>query len=238
MMTIGRHRVKSHMSMEYDFSGIRILEGSLVPVDWHLSVDLVAIDKKGNKSFEDAELNANIAYQKLYFWLETNLPNIVMVNVSDETDLYIANLSSNIMMYCPEEPFDDVIAQLLHCKLSALADGNLLVGEIRIKGSDMTVKYSFEPGEDGYNLAATTEEYYTEGKTRDTEPWWLRNDGFCFEFVRPDDIKVSDEEFYKGIVDPLTEFDKVIQEMADREIGVTKEPARIVQVEKWKPKKV
>lgn len=238
MMTIGRHRVRSHMSMEYDFSGIRLLEGSLVPVDWHISIDLVALDKKGSKSHDEAELNANMAYQRLYFWLEANLPNIVAVDVSNQDDLYIANLVSNIMLYCPAEPFDDVIAQLLHCKLSALADGHLLVGELRIKASDMTVQYSFEPGEFGYNLPETTEEYYTESKTKDAEPWWLRNDGFSFEFVRPDDLEIPEEEFYKEIIDPLVEFEKVIQDMADRAIGVTKEPARIVQVEKWKPKKV
>lgn len=238
MMTIGRHKVKSHMSMEYDFSGIRILEGSLIPVDWHISVDLVALDKKGGKSLEESEVNANIAYQKLYFWLETNLPNVVMVDVSNQNDLYIANLSSNIMMYCPEEPFDDIIVRLLHCKLSVLADNNLLVGEIRIKSTDMTVQYSFEPNDLGYNLAETTEEYYTETKTKDVEPWWLRNDGFCFEFVRPDDMSVSDEEFYKDIIDPLTEFSVAIQEMSDKTIGAVREPARIVQVEKWKPKKV
>lgn len=236
MMIVGRHRVKNYMSMEYDFTGIRIIESTLMPVDWHVSINLVALDKKGKS--EDAELNANIAYQRLYFWLETNLPNIIMVNVSSEDDLYIANLSSNLMMYCPEDPYDDVIVQLLHSKLTALADGHLLVGEIKIKASDMTVQYSYEPGESGYNLPATTEEYYTEGKARDKSPWWARNDGFSFEFIRPDDATISDEELYKDIVDPMLEFDRVMGEASDRAIGVAKEPARIVQVEKWKPKKV
>ena len=235
MMQVGKHRIKNHMSMEYSFTGIRILSGSLIPVDWHISIDMVALDKKG-KGKADAEYNATVAYQKLFFWLETNLPGIIAVDVEDEDDLYIANLSSNIMLYCPAEPYDDVIVQLLHSKMSALSNGNLLIGEVRIKGSDMSVQYSFEPDEGGYNFPTTTAEYYTEGTARDEKPWWMRDDGFSFEFIRPDDIELSDEELFKDIVDPMDEFNKVINEM-DINIGI-KEPARIVQVEKWKPKKV
>ena len=234
MMTIGKQRIKNHMSMEYYFTGIRILSGSLIPVDWHISVDMVAIGKKG-KTTEDAEYNATVAYQKLYFWLETNLPGIIAVDVSNDDDLYLANLSSNIMLYCPAEPYDDVIVQLLHSKFTALADGNLLIGEVRVKGSDMSVRYSFE-AEGGYNLPDKTEDYYTEGVARDKKPWWMRNDGFSFEFIRPSNTEISNDELFKDIVDPLDEFNKVISEM-DSTMDM-REPARIVQVEKWKPKKV
>ena len=236
MMHVGKHRIKGHMSMEYDFTGIRILEGTLIPVDWHISVDLVAMDKKGK--LREAEINATTAYQKLFFWLETNLPGIIAVDVTNEDDLYIANLSSNIMLYSPTEPYDDIIVQLLHAKLTKLANNDLLVGEIRIKGSDMSVQYSYDVGEQGYNLPVTTEEYYTEGAARDVEPWWFRNDGFSFEFIKPEDTLLSDEELYKDIVDPLDEFNKIMQELTDNAIGTVREPARIVQVEKWKPKKV
>lgn len=235
MMQVGKHKIKNHMSMEYSFAGIRILSGGLTPVDWNISIDMVALDKKG-KGGGDAEYNATVAYQKLFFWLDTNLPGIIAVNVEDADDLYIANLSSNIMLYCPVEPYDDIIVQLLHSKMVALADGHLLIGELRIKGSDMSVQYSFEPDVTGYNLPATTAEYYTEGTARDEKPWWMRDDGFSFEFIRPDDTDMTDEELFKDIVDPMSEFNKVVNEM-DINIGI-KEPARIVQVEKWKPKKV
>ncbi len=235
MMIMGKHRIKNHMTLEYDFAGIRILNGSLVPVDWHLTVDLVALDKK-NKNKEEAEYKATVAYQKLYFWLDTNLPNIVILDVNDEDDLYIANLSSNIMMYCPGEPYDDTIAELLHSKLSVLADGHLLVGEVQIKGSDMSVKYTFDTTDGEYSLPETTADYYTEGITRDEAPWWARNDGFCFEFIRPEDSEVPPDELFKDIVDPLDEFTRIIEEA--RNVTAAREPAGIVQVEKWKPKKV
>lgn len=237
MMIIGKHRIKNHMTMEYDFTGVRILSGCLIPVDWHISVDLAAYEKKG-KSVEENEFDATLAYQKVFFWLETNLPNTVMVDVSEEDDLYIANLSANIMFYCPSEPHDDLIAQLLHSKIATLAGDSLLLGAVRIKASDVTVQYTFDASDAGYNLPVETAEYYTSSKVRDELPWWMRPDGFSFEFVRPDDTELSDEELYKDVVDPLDGFENAMKEMTDRFMGATREPARIVQVEKWKPKKV
>jgi len=225
------------MTLEYNFTGIRIQESVLTPVDWKLTIDLVATGKKG-KTKDEVEYEAGITYQKIYFWLDTNLPHILMVDVSNEDDLYISNLSSNIMMYCPGNPGDDMIIRLLHSKVSALADPELIVGEMHLKGSDTSLQYTFDCADGDYDLPATTTEYYTEGTTRDTQPWWTRNDGFCFEFVRPADTEIPDEELFKDISDPMDEFRRIMSEMVDTHIGLVREPARIVQVEKWKPKTV
>ena len=237
MIKKGRHLIKSHMTLEYDFTGIRIQDGSLTPVDWKLTVDLVAVGKK-KKAKEEIEYDAGITYQKIYFWLDTNLPNIVVVDVCNEDDLYIANLSTNIMMYCPDSPSDDMLIQLLHAKISSLANPDLIVGEIHLKGSDTSLQYTYDCPDSGYLLPGITADYYTEGTTRDVEPWWFRDDGFCFEFVRPEDNKLTDEELFKDISDPMDEFRRIMSEVSDMHIGLVREPARIVQVEKWKPKTV
>lgn len=237
MMKRGKHTIRSYMTLDYQFSGVRIQEGFLTPVDWVLSVNLIATDKKG-KSREDLEFKAATTFQKLYFWLDTNLPSVAVVDVGNEDDLYLANLSSNITMYCPGNPGDDIIIQLLHSKLSALAGVDLIVGEIQLKGSDSLLHYTFDREETGYLMPATVTEYYSEGVARDHIPWWNRDDGFCFEFIRPEDAEGTDEELFKDIVDPMVEFDKIMSEVANTHIGLVKEPARIVQVEKWKPKKV
>lgn len=237
MIKKGRHIIKSHMTLEYDFSGVRLQEGSLTPVDWKLSVDLVATGKKG-KSRDEIEYDSSVTFQKLYFWLDTNLPNIVVVDVSSEDDLYLANLSTNIMMYCPGSPGDDLLVQLLHSKIATLAGQELLVGEVHLRGSDSSLHYTFDCADGVYMLPKTTTEYYLDGKTRDKTPWWMRNDGFCFEFARPDDNTQTDEELFAGISDPLDEFHRVMAEMTESSIGILREPAKIIQVEKWKPKRV
>ncbi len=237
MIKKGRHIIKSHMTLEYDFSGIRLQDGSLTPVDWKLTVDLVATGKK-DKSKEDVEYDAGVTYQKVYFWLDTNLPNVIAVDVGNPDDLYIANLTTNIMMYCPDYPGDDLLIQLLHSKISALASPELIVGEIHLKGSDTSLQYTFDSSDGSYMLPKTTSEYYKEGTARDKSPWWKRNDGFSFEFIRPDDCEQTDEEYFSGVVDPMEEFHRIMAEVNDTHVGVVREPAKIVQVEKWSPKKV
>lgn len=237
MIKKGRQIIKSHMTMEFNFSGIRLQNNMLIPVNWNLQVDLVAQGKK-EKTREEIEYNASITFQKINFWLETNLPDILLVNVKSEEDLYLANLTSNIMMYCPGYTSDDLLIQLLHCKISTLANPDLLVGEIYLKGNDSPLHYTFGCDDGLYMLPKTTADYYTESATRDKKPWWLRNDGFCFEFSRPSDIEISDEELFADIVDPLEEFHRIMAEIDDENMTLLKEPAKIVQVEKWKPKKV
>ena len=237
MMKRGKQVIRSYMTLAYEFTGIRLQDGNLTPVDWTLTVNLIASMKRGKLKTE-AEYKATIIYQKLYFWLETNLPGIVFVDVGNEDDLYIANLSSNITMYCPGNPNDDMIIQLLHSKLSALSGAELEVGEIQLKSSDSSLQYTFDCPEADYVMPTTTAEYYTEGTARDETPWWSRNDGFCFEFIRPVDTEISDEELFRNIMDPMDDFERIVTELANTNIGIVKEPARIVQVEKWKPRKV
>jgi hypothetical protein len=236
-MKYGKHTIKSHMTLTYAFMGMRLQEGWLTPVEWNLSVDIAAVDKK-TKVIEDIEYKASVAYQKIYFWLDTNLPGILAVDVMSDGDLYIANLTSNIMMYCPGNPGDDMISRLLHSKINALVGDDLIVGQLTLGGNDTSVSYSFNCTDGEYMLPKTTEEYYTEGVARDKTPWWMRDDGFCSEFIRPKDIEISNEELFQDIVDPMTEFNRIIEELSDNITGKMKEPAKIVQVEKWKPKTV
>jgi hypothetical protein len=236
MMTHGKSIIRNYMTMNFQFAGTRLQDGYLTPVDWDLSVNLIVSVKK-SKLKEDAEYRASITYQKLYFWLEANLQGIVFVDVGSEDDLYIANLSSNITVYCPGNPGDDMIIRLIHAKLSTLAGNDMTVGELKLKGSDTSLQYTYDCPTGEYELPETTD-YITIGKCRDAIPWWNRNDGFCFEFVKPEDTEETDEEIFKDIIDPMTEFERTVAEMENTRIGMVKEPAKIVQVEKWKPRKI
>lgn len=227
---------KNYMTMSFEFSGVRLQDGYSTPVDWELLVNLT-LTKKKDKSKEEVEARASIIYQKLYFWLDTNLQYVLAVNVENEDDLYIANLSSNITMHCPGNPSDDLIIRLIHSKLVSLAGNDINIGKIKLKGSDTSLQYSFDCIDDDYELPDTTE-YYPCITCRDIVPWWVRNDGFSFEFARPVDSELTDEEIFSGIIDPLIEFDKIVSAMAETQLGSMREPARIVQVEKWKPRKV
>lgn len=237
-MKSGKYIIRSYMSMNYKFTGIRLQESTLTAVDWCLIINLVAKSGKVKKK-EDEQRIASLAYQRIYFWLDSNLPGILAVDVENPDDMYIANLSSNIMMYCPGNPSDDLIIQLLHSKLSALAGDSLIIGEISLTGSDTSLKYTFDSDNGEYEIPDNTADYYSEGTARDTKAWWTRNDGFCYEFIRPAGIDIPDAELFRDINDPMDEFARMIAEINDNDVpGLMAEPARIVQVEKWKPKKV
>lgn len=235
----GKNLNISLMTMEYSFTGIRIQEGLLTPVDWSLEVDLIAQEMKG-KTKQDIEYNAGIVYQKILFWLEANMHGIVMVNTMNDDDMYIANLSSNIMMYCPGNPSDDMLIRLLHAKLTSLSSEDLIVGLIKLKGSDTSIRYEFDCTNGEYELPKQISEYFADGPTLDDAPWWMRDDGFCFEFLKPDELDIPEEEkeILRTRVDPMDEFERVIGELKNATLGIVKEPAKIVKVEKWKPRKV
>ena len=232
-MMIGKQRVNSYMTLEYSFVGMRVVSGMLTPVTWEISVD-IAVPEKKNKSREENEHNATMAYQKLFFFLDTNLPNSIMVNVESEQDMMIANTTNNITVYCPGHPYDDLIVRLLHCKFVSLSYGELSIGDMRIKSTDMSVTYTF--GGNEYELPENVSDYITMPcESKFAEPWWDRDDGFCFEFLKPMNMVDSDEDPFKNIVDPIEEFYRIIAESAPEQ---EREPARIIKVDKWVPKKI
>lgn len=239
-MSVGKHKIKSHMTLAYDFTGMRLQDGCFTPVSWELKVNLIAPSNTSKKLKDELELRSGIAYNRMYFWLETNLSSVIMVDVTNKDDLYLSNLSTNITLYCPGDVNDDHLIQLLHAKLNALAGDALIVGEMTLKGDDTSVMYTFDCANEQYELP-TDVLTYIERESRDTTPWWYRDDGFCFEFVKPTQEEGEEpipDNIFEDIVDPMTEFEKILQEATESYIGIIKEPARIVQIEKWKPKTV
>jgi len=238
MMNIKKTQIHNHMTLEYGWTGIRIPEDNLVPVNWFMTVDFVAAGQK-SKSREELEKIAQLAYQRMYFWLDINLSNIIIVNTDNDLGMDIANAAGNIMMYCPNDCSDEMIIQCLHAKLSALAGKDLIIGQMTLKSDDTSAKYTFNSLDGQYELPDLVSQYIL-GETMHKTPWWTRRDGFCFEFGKPEEFKdITPEVFFEDIRDPLVEFEKSIAqsfEAAIEEIqNAEKKPAEIIQIEKWKP---
>lgn len=240
MMKIGKNIVKNYMTLKYQFSGARLQETVITPVDWELEIKIASLERK-NKNKSDLTDNVDISYQKIYFWLDTNLPKCIMVNATDPDDLYISNLIGNVVMHCPGNPGDDLIVQLLHSKLYVLSGPDLFIGEISLFGSDLSIKYTFDTQHNVYLLPESTKDYFGDIGViaKENTPWWARDDGFCFDFLKPADSDIPDEEIYKNIVDPMDEFYNIISELSsENKTSLSEEPAKIIRLDKWKPKKV
>lgn len=237
MITHKKNIIKSYMNMEYSFSAMRLDNKQLIPVDWTMTITLIAPNKK-SKSKKDIEVNATLAYRKIHFWLDTNVHNSIFVDVTNADDVYVTDYLENISIFCPAAPTDDLIAKLFHSKISKLAGSDLIVSEISIKGTDSTINYIYDCEDGNYELPLDTS-YYVSGTARDALPWWDRDDGFSFEFIYPvgeNGEEINDPSVFEGFIDPMVEFYKLILENASA--SVIHEPAKIVQMEKWKPRKV
>jgi hypothetical protein len=115
-----------------------------------------------------------------------------------------------------------------------LANDKLIVGEIKLRASDSAVQYTYDSSSNMFELPTTVD--YFPGIIRDDTPWWLRDDGFCFEFVKPA-TEESTADWFKDIEDPMDNFYRMI-ESSIAKVDIIKEPAKIVKIEKWKPKKI
>ena len=219
----------SQISLKFDFSGLRIIDSTITPVNWKVSVDIESVvPDKG----PDSSKKALLAYQKIQFWLSTALTNSAFIDINNTQDIYIVNLINNNHVYCPGVPNDGLIAKLLFSKISVLSDNILTVLAIRIYSDDTSAEYIYESDDVEYQLCIKTTDYYNNKHTRTDKPWWLRNDGFTFEPLEYDLNETDPDSITKHITDPLDEFKK----LAD--VVLQGEPAKVIQVKKWKPKRI
>lgn len=224
------------MTLNFEFAGTRILEKYVLPVEWILKVNLVAVDYGTNRSNKEMQAASSIAYQKLHFWLETCLPDIVLVDTANEIGMDIVSKIDNIMMHCPGDPTDDLLVRLIHSKMSTIAAENILIKEVYLESSDNTASYTFSLTDSGYDLPTEVRKY-TELSSLYSTPWWERRDGFSFEFLAPPGSDLEPEEIFKNVSDPLQEFENALLSAAGNvNDAISTEPAEIIQIEKWKPK--
>ena len=236
-MKIGNEEVKSFMTVKQEFSGIRIMDDLLQPVVWSLEFDTVAVDYSQKGSPSEIERNGTYAFNKLSFWMDTVLHGLIVTNIENKSGVSIASLASNAMMYCPDEPSDDILSRLIHCKLDAMFGEHLYIDTVRLSSSDSGVTYTFCPGKTGNHLPETVASYCSI-EALHSEPWWYRKDGFCFELLRPTGSEKPLKEIYSGIIDPLEYYDETVAPLENDEIEFEIEPAPVIQVDKWTPKKV
>lgn len=221
------------MTLEYAFNGIRVIEDTLIPTKWKMKISLLGGGDVARAQGKDPDKSSSEAYQRLNYWLDLNLPNIIITDLNNEFGVFVANNSGNVMMYCPGEPADDLIIRLLHAKLTALCDNKLIIIAIQMKAKDVSASYTYTPNAGDYQLVATTKELYTQPALHE-KPWWFRNDGFTFEFLLPEGSSETVDELFKDIFDPLNDFAADWDE-DEMEVEVELEPAPVT---KWKPKKV
>jgi len=237
MKKVNKNDIKSFMTLNYEFSGTRVMEKYLISAEWTLKVNLVAVDFGSKKTVKEMQAASSIAYQKIHFWLESCLPDIIMVSTQNPVGMDIVSKVDNIMMHCPDEPTDDLIVRMIHSKLSTIASDSILIKEVFLESNDNPASYTFSLTDVGYDLPAKVSDFTDLSSLHET-PWWERYDGFSFEFLSPPNSDIPPEEIFKDVSDPLQEFEDAVLMSIGTITEVIKDtkPAEIIQIEKWKPK--
>lgn len=234
-MKVRNEIVNNFMTITFKFPSVRVIHSVLEPVVFNLDLNLTSLaDISKPKEFTEIQAEGNIAFQKLYFWLESVLPGVVMVDATDKAGFGFSALVGNIIMHCPGEPIDELLVRMLHSKISAIVGSKLIIGEITLGADESGTSYTFVPDGYGYHLPETVRSYL-DLPSLNKKPWWCRKDGFCFEFVKGKDIKEKLEVLYAGIPDPLEEYEANLREALS---GKSQASAPIIEHDTWKPKKL
>ena len=226
MIKTGKLTLHSHMVVDYGFFGTTLHNNEIIPNHWSLSIDMGAFARPGAtpEEVEEDTRTVALAYKRMRAWLDIGLNGVVFVDVSSDEDFAIAMHVTNPVVYVPGAITDELIAQLIHAKISALSGDALVMGAIRISSKQSSVSYTFSTSDQGYRLPETTK-YFTRSKTKHSVPWWHRNDGFCLEIP----VTESGEEIV--VEDPL-DF------LSEEHTGPKASAGRMVRIDNWAPKKV
>jgi hypothetical protein len=230
---------KSFISINHSFSGCRFINDMIVSTNWTLAFKVHAMEDIND------DIVPSYVLDRAQFWLETIMDQILVLDVSDEVALDVGEIVSNPVLYAPGQTTDEMIAILLHSKLSALLGSAYVVDTVTLNSSDSNATYTYSP-QDSDNYLPETVMEYTGSKGVEKLPWWVRNDGWTYEFLLPDDARIDLDEFFSEVTDPLSLFDEIFNsldseystEIEEEEIiPDISDDGKLIKVDIWKKPK-
>lgn len=136
------------------------------------------------------EIDFDITFAKIKFWFETVVSKSVVFSRSNGTamDMLLNEAGQprliNHLMVTPYEPTDEHLAVLFQSKMSALSNGTVEFGGIRVEVEEAGLVFTYI-GDWRDDLPSMSDwfdvkPYYFE------EPWWQRNDASTLDVIAPD----------------------------------------------------
>jgi hypothetical protein len=214
----------SDMIEKYEFYGIRVLDGHLIPAHWELTFNFQAINDGTEKSVQESI----ISYHKIKFWLESVLSDVIISNHNDELGENLYYSSSNSAIVCPSTPTDSQLVQLIHAKLNSIGFSASIIDDVSLNASDSTATYVYSSaGEYTINKDYIKDRYHKE-------PWWLRNSYDAYDVTCHDVEQDEELQNYIKSEDPLSALEKQLR----NELKGADQSAKIIKMptNKWTPK--
>lgn len=222
------------IEMTRKFSGIRIVDGeygnSFVPTSWVLTYEITPTEPS-----EEGIINkGEIAYEKIKFWMDYILDNVILSRQDNEVAINLSYTANNSVVLTPYYPSDSHMVQLLHAKFQSIAGNDLDIGLITLQNLDSNTRCKFSTYDDNYSLPEGDD--YMENMYYDT-PWWFRNTMDFADFTQEDiDNDPELAEFVHG-EDPLVEFERELLKSYSEHSNREPKTAEIIKMpKKWSPK--
>jgi hypothetical protein len=116
----------------------------------------------------DDKLEQNMAFERLQYFMEKTIDNTLFACINNPVidDIIGGAVATNIA-FLPKEPYDQIIAMALHCKLNVILEGKMTVDALSLSshhGDD--IEYIFG-SDDSYGLLDSDDP---------VTPWWFTND--------------------------------------------------------------
>ena len=205
---------RSIVELPFEFNAIRVYDASLNPATFEISITVSPAEFE-TRLPNLIEEKSNEGMQRLTFWWETIMSNVVIGDIASETFAALVASADNSSMFCPGEPTDHLLVELLHSKVSAIMNGFFDIHTLSLKSNDTSyIKTSFR-NIDGYRLPDIS---YYPNETLHDKPWWQRDTIEVCEFVKG---SVIEDELYNHFSDIFgkKEADIIIFRADDDENG-------------------
>jgi hypothetical protein len=170
---------------------IKVIDKMLIPTSVKLIADI--IPEEDEKIADYLILGA---LTKIKFWFEQIVDKSVLFNRNNEWALnsFVDSTGTqqleNNLMVLPEDPTDELLAQVFQCKMNALGNNHILFGPIEII-TDNPTGVSFLFSGDGEMHLPLMSEWVGE-RSHFTDPWWCRNDASMLDIIPEPDADLTE----------------------------------------------
>lgn len=159
---------------------IRIVENTLIPSRLNIRADV-----SPREDITDVQLTHSM--QKIKFWYEHIVSKSLAFDIGNDAAIGMIfdetgkNRSTNMIMFTPGDPTDELLAALFQSKMSALSNGMINFGLCEVK-SDNHLGLAFTFVGEGTKVLPPMKEWIGE-RSYFEKPWWERNDSSTLDVI-------------------------------------------------------
>ena len=146
------------LSYDIDFSAVAIIENSLIPVDYELTMHMYTATE--NNQYQ------NIAMQRVQFFIKELIHHSTFIDRNSSHFTKVTKMFDTNIVEFPEDPFDQIVGLVLLQKLTAITEGKYDIERLEIGSQNFS------------GLRYTVDEFinFSDVFRSKKSCWWNRND--------------------------------------------------------------